>query len=68
MVRNKAKAATVFPVVSGYNIQAARVEDLIIDGNKESNIHLNGCRGAGIFLYRAFGTVIQSCPQVYRPP
>ncbi|MHC4632563.1 MAG: right-handed parallel beta-helix repeat-containing protein, partial [Planctomycetota bacterium] len=24
MVRNKAKAATVFPVVSGYNIQAAR--------------------------------------------
>jgi hypothetical protein len=61
MVRNKAKAATVFPVVSGYNIQAARVEDLIIDGNKESNIHLNGCRGAGIFLYRAFGTVIQSC-------
>ena len=61
MVANKAKAATVFPIISGYNIEGARLEDLIIDGNKESNIYLNGCRGAGIFLYRAFGTVIEGC-------
>jgi polygalacturonase len=61
MVRDKAKAATVFPVISAYNVEGARVENVIIDGNKESNVHLNGCRGAGIFLYRAFGTVIQSC-------
>jgi len=61
MVHNKAQAATVFPVVSGYHIEGTRIENLIIDGNKDSNIHLNGCRGAGIFLYRAFGTVIQDC-------
>jgi len=61
MVNNKAKAATVFPVVSAYNVEGARIENLVIDGNKKSNVHLNGCRGAGIFLYRAFGTVIQGC-------
>ncbi len=61
MVSNKAKAATVFPVISGYHIEGARIEDIIIDGNKDSNVHLNGCRGAGIFLYRAFGTVIRGC-------
>ena len=61
MVGNKARAATVFPVVSGYNLEGARVEDLSIDGNKDSNIALNGCRGAGIFLYQAFGTVIKGC-------
>ena len=61
MVGNNAKAGTVFPVVSGYHIEGARIEDIIIDGNKGSNVHLNGCRGAGIFLYRAFGTVIQGC-------
>ena len=61
MVNNKARAATVFPVVSAYNIEGARIENLVIDGNKKSNVHLNGCRGAGIFLYRAFGTVIQGC-------
>jgi len=59
MVNNKAKAATVFPVVSAYNVEAARIENLVIDGNKKSNVHLNGCRGAEIFLYRALGTVIK---------
>jgi parallel beta-helix repeat protein len=61
MIANKAKAVTVFPVVSGYHIEGAKVKGLTIDGNKDSNVSLNGCRGAGIFLYRAFGTVIQDC-------
>jgi parallel beta helix pectate lyase-like protein len=61
MVDNKAKAATAFPVVSGSDIEGARVEHLIVDGNKSMNAHLNGCRGAGIYLYRGFGTVIRNC-------
>lgn len=61
MVHNKAKAATVFPVVSGYNLRGVRIENLVIEGNKEANAYLNGCRGAGIFLYRGHGTVIQNC-------
>jgi len=61
MVGNKAQAATVFPVISGYNIEGARVENLVIDGNKKENANLNGCRGGGIFLYRGFGTVIRNC-------
>ena len=61
MVGNHAKAGTLFPVVSGYNIKGARIEDVVIDGNKQANAYLNGCRGAGIFLYRGFGTVILNC-------
>ena len=61
VVSNKAQAATVFPVVSGYNIEGARVEGLTIDGARDKNAPLNGCRGAGIFLYRGFGTVIENC-------
>ena len=61
MVGNKAKAATVFPIVSGCDIEGARVENLIIEGNKDNNVALNGCRGAGIYLYRGFGTVIRDC-------
>jgi len=60
-VEHKAQAATVFPVVSGYDLEGARVENLVIDGNKEENLALNGCRGGGIFLYRGFGTVIENC-------
>ncbi len=61
MVHNKAKAATVFPVVSGYDVRGVRIENLVIEGSKEANEYLNGCRGAGIFLYRGHGTVIQNC-------
>jgi parallel beta-helix repeat protein len=61
MVNDGAQAATVFPVVSAYHTEDVRIEDLIIEGNKEANVSLNGCRGAGIFLYRAFGTTISGC-------
>jgi len=61
MVGGGATAATVFPVISGYELEGCRLEGLTIDGNKEHNPHLNGCRGAGIFLYRGFGTVIEDC-------
>jgi nitrous oxidase accessory protein NosD len=61
MVDKGAQAATVFPVVSGYHLEGARVEDLTIEGNKEENISLNGCRGGGIFLYRSPGAVIERC-------
>jgi polygalacturonase len=61
MVANEAKAATVFPVVSAYHTEGVRIEDLTIEGNKQANVPLNGCRGAGIFLYQGFGTVISGC-------
>ena len=61
LLSRNARAATVFPVISGYDIQGARVENLSVDGGRGENIHLGGCRGAGIFLYRAFGTVIENC-------
>ncbi len=61
MSGNGATAATVFPVISGYDVEGCRIEGLTIDGNKANNPHLNGCRGAGIFLYRGFGTVIEDC-------
>jgi len=61
MVDNGAKAATVFPVISGYHVEGARVENLTIEGNKEENGYLNGCRGGGIFLYRCPGAIIERC-------
>src|SRR2546422_562404 len=61
MVASKAQAATVFPVISGYDLEGARVENLVVEGNKDENVYLDGCRGGGIFLYRGFGTVIENC-------
>jgi len=61
MVRRNAIAKTTFPVISGYYIENAWLEKLTIDGNREKNESLNGCRGAGIFLYRANHVNISHC-------
>ncbi len=61
MIANGAYAATTFPVISGYELVGVELQNLTIDGNKENNDYLNGCRGGGIFLYRGFGTVIDGC-------
>jgi len=61
MVNRNASARNTFPVISGYYIENAGVEKLIVDGNREKNDHLNGCRGAGVFLYRAKNVHITGC-------
>ncbi len=61
MTHRGAKAGTLFPIISGYDIRGARIENLQIEGNRQANAPLNGCRGGGIFLYRAYGTAIQDC-------
>ncbi|MBT5926042.1 MAG: right-handed parallel beta-helix repeat-containing protein [Verrucomicrobia bacterium] len=61
MVSQHAYAATLFPVISGVNCSGVEVQDLVVDGNKEENFLLNGCRGAGIYLYRGHGTSIRNC-------
>ncbi|MCX6913474.1 MAG: right-handed parallel beta-helix repeat-containing protein [Verrucomicrobia bacterium] len=55
-------AATVYPVISGYNLEEARVENLTVDGNRAENpTKVDGCRTAGIFLYRGDHCVISNC-------
>jgi parallel beta-helix repeat protein len=62
MMASDAFAVTAFPVISGYNLEDARVADLAVDGNlRENPTKLDGCRAGGIFLYRGDHTVISNC-------
>ncbi len=61
MVSAGAQAATVFPVISGYDAENARIENLTLVGNRAQNPPLNGCRGGGLFLYRCHGAIIRHC-------
>jgi hypothetical protein len=58
--RFNAVVETLFPVVSGYDVRDAVLEDLAIDGNKSANpTQINGCRGGGAFLMRCERPVIR---------
>jgi polygalacturonase len=55
-------AVTAFPLISGYHLQDARVERLTVDGNRSENpTQVDGCRAAGIFLYRGDHCVVTGC-------
>ncbi len=53
-------AQTTFPVISGCHVEQVRIENLTVDGNRDNNPFLGGCRGAGVYLYRGHGTHIQN--------
>lgn len=55
-------AVSAFPVISGYHLEDAQVENLTIDGHRSENpTKVDGCRTAGIFLYRGDHCVIRQC-------
>ena len=55
-------AATVYPVISGYKIQDAVIENLTVDGMRSHNpTKIDGCRTAAIYLFRGDGCQIRGC-------
>jgi parallel beta-helix repeat protein len=61
MVSNKAVAKLAFPVIGGWKIKNATVEGILIEGNGEKAESLNGCRGAGIYLFECEQVAIRNC-------
>jgi hypothetical protein len=51
--RRNGRVISVFPLVEGYGISDASVENLTLDGNPEETVTLNGCRGGGVFLLQS---------------
>jgi len=60
MVEDKARATTSFPVISGYHVEGVSIDGITVEGNRENNRRLTGCRGGGIYLYRSHGTSIRN--------
>lgn len=61
MVSDRASARLVFPVVGGWNISNVVVEGVTIEGNRQRSQPLNGCRGAGIYLFECADVTFRNC-------
>jgi hypothetical protein len=59
-VNNHATVTSVYPVISGCELTHAAVTDLVIDGNKDENAYLNGCRGGGVYLIQAHDVTLRN--------
>jgi len=61
MVHNEASARLTFPVVGGYQVKNASIEGVTVKGNRKRTQPLNGCRGAGIYLFECEKIDIRNC-------
>ena len=44
-------AATIFPILTAKNVDNVIVEDIVLDGNKDQNEHINGNFSGAVFLH-----------------
>ncbi len=59
--RLHAKVRNLFPVLCVKNAENVVLEDLIVDGNREENGYIDGCRGGGIYLYKVRNVTVRNC-------
>ncbi len=50
-----------FPMISGLEVENILISDLVLEGTKESNQFISGCRGGAIYLYKARRSTIRNC-------
>jgi hypothetical protein len=61
VTEKRAWVRNAVPVISGVDVEDACVENLVVDGNRKQNPAINGCRGAGIYLFKARRCAIVGC-------
>jgi hypothetical protein len=49
-VEKDATAATIFPILTAENVDNVAVEDIVLDGNRGENEHINGNFAGGVFI------------------
>jgi parallel beta-helix repeat protein len=49
--RDRARVQNTFPILAVIEGENVVIEDIIVDGNKDENANLDGCRGGAIYMY-----------------
>ncbi|NWG13695.1 MAG: right-handed parallel beta-helix repeat-containing protein [Acidobacteria bacterium] len=56
-----ARVRNTFPILCAIQTEGVVFEDLIVDGNKDENAYIDGCRGGAIYLYISRDATIRNC-------
>ncbi len=49
-IEKNATAATIFPILTAENVDGVIVENIVLDGNREQNEHINGNFAGAVFI------------------
>ena len=59
--QKRARIQNTFPILCVIDAEDTVVEDIIVDGNKDRNGYLDGCRGGAIYLYNVRNITVRNC-------
>ncbi len=59
--RRQARVRNTFPILCAMDAENVVFEDLTVDGAKDENAYLDGCRGGAIYLYRVRNVTVRNC-------
>jgi parallel beta-helix repeat protein len=57
----QARVRNTFPILCAIDTDGVVFESLIVDGNKQENASIDGCRGGAIYLYRSKNAFVRNC-------
>ena len=61
VAENHARVSNSFPILCAIRTEGVVFENLIVDGNKEQNTYLDGCRGGAIYFYISRNGTVRNC-------
>jgi parallel beta-helix repeat protein len=61
VAEKNARVSNTFPILCAVQTEGVVLENLIVDGNKDQNAYLDGCRGGAIYLYNSKDAIIRKC-------
>jgi parallel beta-helix repeat protein len=47
-------------VIEAVGVENVRIADLVIEGNKNTNDYINGCRGGGIYIHKSKNCLVEN--------
>lgn len=59
--RSHARIQNTFPILCVVEGENVVIEDIIVDGNKDHNGNIDGCRGGAIYIYRSNNVTVRNC-------
>lgn len=59
--RQHARIQNTFPILCVIEGENVVLEDLTVDGNRQENAYIDGCRGGAIYMYRSKKVTVKNC-------
>jgi parallel beta-helix repeat protein len=59
--QQRARIQNTFPILCVIEGENVVLEDITVDGNKDANAYIDGCRGGAIYMYRSNNVTVRNC-------